>query len=652
MLAALPCGADKYEISLGLSTEALKVGGLVSPVFAAFGTRADITGATGLLLCFAASPHSVLKFIQNELPRDLQEQTMVGYGLASVLLAGDAIELREHAAALQPILNAWELWQLEEGVLTTSTIERYVRSGEKPWMPQISADSLPYDAACQVRQLNASLALAAQRAAIYTPELAAAFRALADSAATLVDKLRDIAAAEPTVTTVRRHHYYVSRVLEVNAGLAMVISQTLSGTVPLLNSDYPVGEYGLLGIGSAARALWSFYNHLRRCFAAADHVNRLAESGPGLAPFDPFVTFADLDYTLWDDSPARLSRLPHVEPHPAAPHLVHYSSRFGFHETEYTLGASWQSLHACSSQEWHLLTLTHEFLHSQVRHLTAVIFPADTDWERLGILVAGAEPPTSGLESMRVVLAQGMLRYAAARLASPGITTEADHIIVDGYNARPTGEQLRATAAEELRYLQEIVVHVLDFLYTFPSEPSKYLAAIWQSWSTVPSVTERIHDYLLRSLCALAADAAMPRRDDREVFRTVYDASLEILRDLVNDFDSPVVGQAVAYLENDIGVRRLQLEFAQAYYVARFTRIFLYDPDVATALRTDDQTTLGGSHGRLYVFDPGEYPEDAIESPLAFLSDRFGVETHPASPDSEFPSLWQLLLLIDPETEW
>jgi hypothetical protein len=347
-LSARPTGDDTYEVSLGASTAAVRDGGLVSPVFPAFGGSAtDISQASGLLLCFASSPHNVLRHIQNELPRTLAARTMVGYGLASVLIAGDSTELREHASALQPLLSGWELWPLDRGALRATAIERHAAGATVDVaLPELNADGLPYDAGCQVRQLSVSLALATQRASVYTPELVAALRAIAESAGNLVDVLRENAAADPTLTTVRKHHYLVSRVLEINAGLAMVISQTLSGTSPLLHSDYPVAEYGLLGIGSAARALWSFYNHLRQCFAAADHVNRLATSGASISAFEPFVNFQNLNFSQWADAKGRLADLPKVQPRPAAPHLLHYSSRFGFHETEYTLGASWQSLHA------------------------------------------------------------------------------------------------------------------------------------------------------------------------------------------------------------------------------------------------------------------------------------------------------------------
>lgn len=651
-LSALPAGQGTYEVTIGASADAVGAGGLVSPVFPAFEESTEDLGAhEALLLCFARSPAQVLSTIQNELPRELRSRTVASYGLASVLLFGGIDELRDVAATLEPFVQAWELWPLHDSVLTEADISRFVREPAPPDFAWIDSSDLPYDAACQVRQLNTNLALAIHRASVFTPELVGAFLGVAQAASGLVDELRVINGDAPSLDSVRKHHYYLSRLLEVNAGLSMVVSQTLGGIPPMMNSEYPVAEYSLLGIGAASRALWSFYNHLRGNFASANHVQRVATNYKSIAAFDPCLNWNDLDYSRWEQSPAKLGDLPMATLEPASPHLLHFSSRFGFHETEYTLGASWQSLHASSSQEWHLLTVTHEFLHSQVRQLTAAIYPADTDWDRVSAVFAGAAP-SNALESMQVALAQAMLRYSSAQENARNITEEGDRYDGPGYNERPSADELVVTLDVELRNLQEVVVHVLDFLYTFGADARRYLAAIWQSWSTVPSVTERIHDYLLRSLCALAADSIAPNRDSGPVFEDVHRKAVEHLAGIAAVFESPVIDEALAYLKSGVGVRRLGVEFSQAYYITRLTKTFLFDPEVAADLRRDDLTALIDGSDRLYVYDPGEYPDRAIGSALAFLSDRFGQETALADADLEFASLWQLLLLVDPECSW
>ena len=423
-LSALPIGDHTYEISIGTSAGAVSRGGLVSPVFPAFGEPTEgLDGASALLLCFADSPSVLLSVIQNQLPRRHRSRTLLTYGLASVLVAGDIDELRQLESDHQDLVAASELWPLSSGKLVVTDVERRVRrSAQQVVLDLIERDDLPYDAACQVRQLNVSLALAMHRASVFTPELAAAFQAIAKAASGLVGAL-PAAGEDWTVDDVSKHHYYLSRLLKINAGLAMVISQTLGGVPPVLNSEYPVGEYSLLGIGTASRALWSFYHHLRSCFAAGNHAQRLRVNGKSVVSFDPFVKWQDLDYTKWKNAPAALPALPGAEQRAAAPHLLHFSSRFGFHETAYTLGASWQSLHASSSREWHLLTLTHEYIHSQVRHLTAAIYPSKPDWDRLAALYRGAEPENA-LESMQASLLGAMARYAAAREASASVGSE------------------------------------------------------------------------------------------------------------------------------------------------------------------------------------------------------------------------------------
>jgi hypothetical protein len=648
-LSALPLGTQTHEITIGPSASAVGRGGLVSPVFPAFRVATDDLdpSVTGLLLCFPESPSALLTFIQNEMPRGLASRTMMSYGLASVVLIGEVNELRDFATHQRPFLRASELWPLQNRILNDKDIERFVRDVPSEDRAAIATGGLEYDAACQVRQLNVNLAFALHRASVYAPELVGAFGEIGDAAARLVEKLRFDPGGPQTTDEVRQHHHYVSQVLQVNAGLAMVISQTLGGTPPLLNSEYPVGEYGLLGIGAAARALWSFYHHLRRSFLDANHGSGLSEKAKTLPPFEPFLNWAELDYNVWDASTARLACLLPAAGLAPSPHLLHFSSRFGFHETEYTLGASWQSVHASSSREWHLLTVTHEFIHSQVRQITSAIYPDDTDWARLSRLFEG-EKPRNALESMQVALIVAMQHYTVGRENSAAIAAGRPLGEESGYVPEPSPEQLQEILADQLRYFQEVVVHVLDFLYTFHGVSSTYLAAIWQSWSTVPSVTERIHDYLLRSLCALASGAVMPKRDAREAFRTVVRIAEDDLEALAHRFSSPVVRQAVDYLKSTDGRRRLEPEFLQAYYIARLTRVFFFDPRVATTLRADDLTALGTDGDRRYVVDPGEFPDTAIESPLAFLSDRFEHETLNAGPELEFASLWQLLLLTDP----
>jgi hypothetical protein len=103
-------------------------------------------------------------------------------------------------------------------------------------------------------------------------------------------------------------------------------------------------------------------------------------------------------------------------------------------------------------------------------------------------------------------------------------------------------------------------------------------------------------------------------------------------------------------MATDIGTARLQIEFREAYYLARLARTFLFDHRIARALQADSATAV--VDGRpTYLLAPGDIPDSPIESPTQFLLDRFS--TYPFAPTDAsraYESLWQLLLLVDDRT--
>lgn len=653
-LTAEPEGERLHRVSIDLSADAVARGALVSPIFAAFGGELPTVDPDGVVaFLFAAAPPRLLARVENECSAEVRASTFVSYGLASVGIVGSSDTLRAVMDCVEHQLLAVEVWQLTGGNVREDEVAVTVFQTSKVGSecPELSSDGLPYEVACQVRQLQANLQLALYRAHHFAPETTPGLLRVANSGARLVGTLHQVAGETPTLDSVSLHHYLLSSLLELNAALSLVISQTLGGNPPLLNSEYPVAEYGLLGVGTACRGLWGLYEHLRGAIDHENHIEKARTLYPATAAFDPFLNWQHLSYHSWAACPARVTQLPSVEPGLDSAHLVHFSSRFGFHETAYTLGASWQSLHASSSQEWHLLTVTHEFLHAYVRRLTAVLFPDISAYEAVSQIMRGERLPSNAMESMQVALTLATLRYAAAQAEARDADPSFGGFTGEGYNARPSVQQVRAALDLDLRQVQEVVVHVLDYLYTFAADDVEYISAIWQSWSTVPSVTERIHEYLLRTLCALAARSIDVDRDEEPVFQDVYRRTHDCLTKLSEEFDSPVLDAALAYLSDEVHAFRLRLEFSQGYYITRVTDTFLYDESIGFQLRRDASTTSGIDDQRLYAINPGEYPDQPVGSPLAFLADRFRSGNRLASDELEYASLWQLLMITNTENE-
>ncbi len=64
--------------------------------------------------------------------------------------------------------------------------------------------------------------------------------------------------------------------------------------------------------------------------------------------------------------------------------------------------------------------------------------------------------------------------------------------------------------------VEEVMVHVFDFIYFYGAPPEVYVPAIWRSWDAIPNLRRRLPYYVLRTLCAVYAkfwNSPNPRRD-------------------------------------------------------------------------------------------------------------------------------------------
>lgn len=651
-LCVSPAGPGRWEVAGSEDpTPTLQREGLVSVIYGAFEPDAPSIPADGALaLFFVASPRKMLNRAMVELGSETKRAMFITHGLACVGIVGQSVtELTDLALALAPDVTGYEVWPLVDSHLEISDlIFQEPEQVEFVAPTVVSEDGLPYEAAAQVRQLNANLQMTASKAARYAPELLPTLHSVANLADDTVTSTST--ALEGGVGEIERtqlKHDATALLVELNAGLTMLYSQLITGGVPLVRESYPVAEYSLLGIGSAVRALIAVYAHLNTAFQKSNYLARIDAAYTTAAPFPVWIHRLDLDYTEWETSTLRLSDLPDVAmaPENYRQHLLYFSSRYGFHETLTTMSASWQCVHASATRAWNLLTLSHEFVHAHVREIVDVTL-ARYSYAELAELATN-DNPQNPWDSLSMVFI-GAMRY--------GDRVRNDLPMISGKNPnyRSPGWQKETDAAtieyliegRARRVLQELIVHSLDYLYVYDGRAELYLASIWGSWSYVQSIMKRLHHYCLRSLVALSASDAT-HTDDKTAYRVAEDRLARVLEALAAEDDGGVASRALEYLTSDPGKYRLQAEFQQAYYVARFTRSLLFDRRISGELRTDSTTeVLNGVPS--YPFGPGEYPAEAIESPTEFLLDRFADFSAGRSVDQiQFESLWQLLVLAD-----
>jgi hypothetical protein len=581
---------------------------------------------------------------------DVASRVYLSHGHAAVVVS---LSTTEEAEALvgqaAGELLAHEIWPHSSGrVGVADIVAAEPECDETVAAPEpVDDSSLTFEGAAQVRQFNSNIALLAQVACRYAPEVAPLISWLHTSVTDIAAELEHLAASTGDDTAVRRSITLESVLVEANAILTLFCSQLGSGQLPLRWEDFPVGEYSLLGIGGMIRSAWRIYAHLNATFAHFDHVGLIQRRYRALPAFDAFAPSSRRDYSSWRHAQIGVAHIADGNSEDFRFHIPCFSSRWGFHESLHSISMSWQCLYASATKEWSLLTLTHEFLHAHVRDLLSeIINPADSDLPTQ--ILRRYNSRSSGdnaLEAMQVAYVEALVGiHGCIRLAH--LATDAD--TDSGMTSVPAQLDLNSLSSlirSHSGLVHEIIVHVLDFLYVYDGRDADYINSIWSSWSLVPSVIDHIDHYVLRTICALAVTS--PDGTAQEMF----DDARARLRHHLNEIVDrprirPATERALELLDGQLTRRQLFLQFPAGRYVVELARHFFVDRSLNAELVRDDNTTIRDGR-RTYAVDVGDFRGEDIASPVGFLLDRFPEYADQAgSPEAEYASLWQMLQLV------
>lgn len=624
------------------------------------GSFPSLSGRRWIVLLFARSPREVVFRISSQLSREFADRILLSHGLASVVLVLDdpaAVQLVRGACT--EACTAIEVWPVESGTLLREGVQILDTSElTRPAPEPVSFDSLPYEAAAQVRQFNANLAMAWLRATRYAPAYESLLLfyhevAAQASAGLQACNVQSGGTSAHRAELGREYFYRISGLVEMNAALSFLYSQALGSSPSVLDGAFPVAEYSLLGIGSVSLGVWRLYTHMSSVIGDASVPQKIMSSYASAAPFEPFVNRLYFNASDWDEHPAGVHNLPVPadDPTDRRYHTIYFSSRGGFHETLHTISVSWQCIHASALREWNLLTLSHEYLHAHVRDvLDAIIDLADeADLQALADAYAGRTAPATARRAMQLALVSAISEISTAR----GIAEEALHrdYVAEKIPLTITPDQIRKLHDYSWWYVNEIVVHVLDFLYFYNGQPGVYLSSLWNSWSLVPKVSHNLGHYVQRTICALASGTPCGK-PEVAVFPEVCQQLEDEFRHIIDATGGAavVVEQALEYLTSGEGRDRLKIEFTANLYVVRLTRAFFYDKTIHANLVRDTQSSVDDEGRIRYGLQPGDFEAFRIQSPVAFLRHRFETIAHrDAARDAEFASLWHSLLLIEEE---
>lgn len=475
------------------------------------------------------------------------------------------------------------------------------------------------------------------------------------------------------------------RLIQFNSSLSYLYSQAYSGTFPLFDHNGLVRRHSLLGIGTAISALYELVCQIEQTFS--------------LLPFGDFkktpytiTSIPDNYYNIFRDpsrytsevfkndelikmiqlQTAELSKNQkrQIIPDNYYNRLAFYSGRLGFREYDFSATAAIQVLVESHSLEWHVINYTHEIIHNHVRIIlmtNLIHIPWSLRGELYNNWLTNALQKIAKIHkrqfteklSYKDFFTAVLVNYCINAHFFGSLSRESNHELVTNRRsqyAQPTSYQLKHLIKAIYRDINEIFVHIIDFAYIYKRDNKAYLLSIWASWSTVPSVTIDLKQYIVRTLIVISLSK---KGTSKERFDQAKIYFLSILPELVKRKDAFVYDLIKNHLENDPN-DDLYYRFCNCIIVGDIVFNFftgniealLENGDTNIAPYTNEVEFVTEDDTDMYDLDTGEFPKREIKSKTVFLLDqllrhvRNKKEGHkPSDEETERKSSWLLLSL-------
>jgi hypothetical protein len=581
----------------------------VSPVWTVTATGQQ--GLPGLpdecwiLFIGPADPFLVFDAIQGE--PAIASAVLAVWATMGLFNVAVVINSSARAASLQKWANsqlsAWECWQVSNQLICRVTVS-------------------PPDGAAAIADWRHDLAaLAKERVA---DELTAALSEFISMSASAISRAENyLPSYIPTLrSNVDAIHRYVKerdesdfneiyelqgKIININGALSRFSSQTFSGTSPIEHTECHFWVHSLLGTGSANLAIIQLVGFIDRCFAEARIPQRFGALAKRTVDLPEFLTDDEDRELVYGHYLDAVTLTPAQTQLPLVPPICYFSGRDGFKSHLHTVSAPLAVLSGCNTIQWTLLTLTHEISHIIVKGVLNHLLPDVRDREELDrafSLAYGSRTPANWLEAIR-----------ADFLST--LCMELGETLRPGKNQSTGSEQMFRQSIEKYRgEAEEIMVHVFDFLYFYGQNEEKYTQSIWLSWSVIPNLSERIPEYVMRTLCALLVLHLRRENPEQHAVKSAQKL-LKALKD--SDGDNPHLQAAQDFLEKT-KLEDLTLRLAARKPLVKLVLAFCYSEKIAARVR--GESIVGGGHEGTggYADKPGVLNRTPIGNPLNFVA--------------------------------
>ena len=612
-------------------------------------------GAKKYSLAFLA-PRRSLEFI-SELSEQQRNSALFGCGSCSVVLAtSDRSLLQGVIHEYQDNLYAWEIWDIADARLIKAENSWQLHPVRELKRVELQFDQgLSESTVWLLHELSVNLNHYYEYAQLYAPFVEAEIEALATEVNELAEEIRQDeelqilsvkASQEGSSSSHDQHTQFlgakkrlntdVDLLVQLNSALVYAITQAFAGAIPIRRRYPNISQQSLLGTGTAWRAVQRTCSIVFNAFRRSRFPDTIRQ---------------DLDPSREDYDASQ----PESEESHLNTRVVHFSARNGFGESSAAITCPSQVIQVCDQPEWSLCTATHEILHAHVRELISAVFLETLDGDtprafdeclaesvedyrkQLPAQRSGQARPTSQLQELRFGLIDYAVTYRAtlAKAKEKFAIDSSDLDAEDSVDVLVTlpndiGVMFRAFK-RSFRLLEETVVHTLDLHYFFAGDSVLFCDSLWNTWSIIPSIIEKLDWYILRTLLALASTTSGSNYDRLDkVLGILTDSLNKIMRRQQGSVVAEEVLRRLSTTSNADGeqVRTPFLLWIDLLFPACLPLVDLTTKFLISKTLKREFKELGGdlldAEGH-YPIDLPDFDTKGIANPLALIHDRLKI---------------------------
>ena len=630
-----------------------------------------------ILFCFANNTFQVVgRLLKKIEDQELLDRIYITRGLSSlVIFCNEESIVSRYLDEIGNVIKNHEIWTIKEGQLIKPPKIRVEYREYEPLISTIKLDELSIEYQAIFSDLLSTLGQAHKMASLHACEYVSVIEKCNKSAheiwANLLytqnkiqksefklilndlypnskDDLSEIIANIDKIKSnvdqkVIRLHQLKDEAVQLCAVIQNFCRQGLSGTTPILQSNYEAGEDSLLGIGGVFSALVAIYNKLTYSFSYAADVKTIAKvfrkfNSPQLPhPSNlPAWSSALSNYEGISDA------IEFCEEKELSPQLVYFSNRLGFRETKYSITTAYRSINLASLPPWNLCTVFHEYIHAHIRALFSQIYPFDSIITKEQLEAAYDKYRRRHLKDRET---NNLFEFIQSVIISV-ISDLVDIRKSDTVSKYLPKDEITQNIRKWHHSLNEIIAHILDYSYFYNFDNKTYIKGIWSSWLKLPFIYSRISEYLLRTICAIASNEK--GREDEIFAKSVYTIKKNLESLLGKEYiNNELLLKVISKLEE---TSEIHTQFILIYPFIYLIKNFLISSqvkasisDVGSALQEDDSYSI--------ELNSGEFVDRKIYSPINFLQEYLRTffnnsNNVPKEKDEiEFLSLWIYLVV-------